>query len=143
MGRVWVLDTATKGTGAEMVPLDTVVKKPARSDEPRFRLPKPKPREPKPEAPRAPRRFRVVDVATRAVLADDVGARDVLGALRDVRSFVDVEVFVWEPKRERWRLLTLGEQRTLWDRRSAHFVERLDDVEDVGEARDLKDQAGV
>ena len=34
MGRVWVLDTETKGTGAEMVPLDKVQKKPARSGEP-------------------------------------------------------------------------------------------------------------
>jgi hypothetical protein len=28
-----------------------------------------------------------------------------------------VHVHVWEPKRERWRLLTLEEQRTMWDRR--------------------------
>jgi hypothetical protein len=27
---------------------------------------------------------------------------------------VDVHMFVWAPKAERWRLLTLGEQRTLW-----------------------------
>jgi len=26
-------------------------------------------------------------------------------------------VFVWEPKAERWRLLTLAEQRVLWERR--------------------------
>ena len=67
MGRVWVLDTETKGTGAEMVPLDTVLKKPAPSRETLFVPPKRKPREPKPE---------------------------------------------------RWRLLTLAEQRTMWDRRS-------------------------
>jgi len=28
MGRVWVLDTETKGTGAEMVPLDRVQRAP-------------------------------------------------------------------------------------------------------------------
>ena len=119
MGRVWVLDTETKGTGAEMVPLDTVLKKPAQRDEPRIAAPKRAVRAPKPAEPRLPRRFRVVDVATRAVLADDVGPRDALRALHGVRSMVDVHVSVWEPEPERWRLLTLAEQRTLWDRRSA------------------------
>jgi hypothetical protein len=118
MGRVWVLDTETKGTGAEMVPLDTVLKKPAPSREALFVAPKRKPREPKPPEPRSPRSFRIVDVATRAVLADGVGAREALSTLNDVRSIVDVHVSVWEPKAERWRLLTLTEQRTMWDRRS-------------------------
>jgi hypothetical protein len=117
--RVWVLDTETKGTGAEMVPLDTVLKKPEPRSEPLFVPPKPKPRAPKPPAPRPPRRFRIVDVATRAVLADDVGAREALSALNDARSIVDVHVSVWEPQAERWRLLTLAEQRAMWERRSA------------------------
>ena len=64
MGRVWVLDTETKGTGAEMVPLDKALK-----------------------------------------------------VLNGVRSIVDVNVFVWQPKAQRWRLLTLDERRALWDRR--------------------------
>jgi hypothetical protein len=117
MGRVWVLDTETKGTGAQMVPLDQVLKKPAARSEPLFVPPKPRERAPKPVEPREPRRFRIVDVTTRAVLADDVAARDALRALHDVRSSVDVQVYVWEPKDNRWRLLTLGEQRVLWDRR--------------------------
>ena len=115
MARIWVLDTETKGTGAEMVPLDTVLKKPRR-DEPRLAAPKRKAPEAKP-APREPRRFRLIDVATRAVLADDVGPREALGALHDVRSMVDVHVYVWEPEDDRWRLLTLAEQRLLWERR--------------------------
>jgi hypothetical protein len=118
MAKVWVLDTATKGTGAEMVPLEKVLKKPAPRSEPLFVPPKRKAREPAPPEPRQPRSFRVIDVATRAVLADGVGPREALAALRDVRSSVDVHVFVWEPKDERWRLLTLAEQRTLWDRRN-------------------------
>jgi hypothetical protein len=117
MGRIWVLDTATKGTGAEMVPLDSVLRKPAPGSEPFFVPPKREAPAPKPEEPRPPRRFRVVDVATRAVLADDVGAREALGALSEARSTVDVHVFVWEPKGERWRLLTLAEQQALWARR--------------------------
>ena len=117
--RVWVLDTETKGTGAEMVPLDTVLKKPEPRRDPLFVPPRPKPPEPKPAEPRQPRRFRVVDVATRAVLADDVGPREALQTLGGVRSIVDVHVSVWEPASERWRLLTLAEQRVLWDRRAS------------------------
>jgi hypothetical protein len=40
MGKVWVLDTETKGTGARMVPLDNVQAKPEpapRPDKPRHR----------------------------------------------------------------------------------------------------------
>jgi hypothetical protein len=117
MGRIWVLDTETKGTGAEMVPLDKVQQQPAPKPEPvmvRRKRPAPKP---KPPEPRAPRRFKVVDVATRAVLAEEADARETLRVLGDVRSSVDVNVSVWEPKRSRWRLLTLDEQRRLWERR--------------------------
>jgi hypothetical protein len=117
LARIWVLDTETKGTGAQMVPLDSVLEKPAPSGEPLFVPPKPAPREPEPPAPRAPRRFRVVDVVSQAVLADDAPAREAVAALAGVRSSVDVRVYVWEPKAERWRLLTLDEQRLLWDRR--------------------------
>jgi hypothetical protein len=119
MARIWVLDTETKGTGAHMVPLDRVVEKRAPSGEPFFVPPKPRPREPKPAEPRAPRRFRVVDVVTQQVLADDAPVRETLEVLNGVRSNVDVHVSVWEPEGERWRLLTLDEQRLLWDRRGS------------------------
>ena len=117
MGRVWVLSTDTKGTGAEMVPLEKVLKNPAASNEPVFVAPEPKPREPKPAESRPPLSFRIVDVMTRAVLADRAGTREALSVLNDVRSSVDVHVFLWQPQAERWRLLTLAEQRTMWDRR--------------------------
>jgi hypothetical protein len=119
MGRTWVLDTETKGTGAQMVPLDKVLTQPAPSTEPFFVPPKRTPPEPKPPEPREPRRFRIVDVATRSVLADDAPARAALEVLGDVRSSVDVHVFVWAPGTEEWRLLTLGEQRAMWVRRRA------------------------
>ncbi len=117
MGRIWVLDTETKGTGAEMVPLDKVLRQPAPKSEPLFVPPKREPKPPKAPEPRAPRRFRVVDVVTREVLADGAGPREAVGVLGDVRSIVDVSVSVWEPATERWRMLTLEEQRVLWDRR--------------------------
>ena len=59
---------------------------------------------------------------SRAVLAEQVGARETLRVLSDVRSLVDVHVFVWEPKADRWRLLTLDEQRLLWSRRGEQSV---------------------
>ena len=116
--RAWVLDTATKGTGAEMVPLDSIVKKPAPTGERLFVPPKRPARAPKAPEPPTPRRFKVVDVTTREVLAEGTGARATVDVLGTVRSIVDVNVFVWEPKPEQWRLLTLAEQRLLWERRA-------------------------
>jgi hypothetical protein len=37
MGKTWVLDTETKGTGANMVPLEKVQKKPASDEKPAAR----------------------------------------------------------------------------------------------------------
>jgi hypothetical protein len=117
MAKVWVLDTETKGTGAQMVPLEKVLKPGAPRSESLYVPAPPRPRPPEEPAPRQPRRFRVVDVMTRAVLAGDAGLRETLDTLRDVRSTVDVRVSVWEPETDTWRLLTLGEQRMLWELR--------------------------
>ena len=116
MSRTWILDTETKGTGAQMVPLDKVVKQPDPKPlfVPRKRRPKPAPD----PAPRPPRRFKVVDLASRAVLAEDLDARATLDLLGGIRSSVDVNVSVWEPSTEAWRLLTLGEKQLLWERRA-------------------------
>ena len=116
--KVWVLDTETKGTGAQMVPLDSVAKRPPAKEHllpPGTHRPKPDPAPA--DAPRAPRRFKVVDIASRRVLAEDAGLRATLDVLRDQRSSVDVNVYVWEPERDDWRLLTLGERKLLWERR--------------------------
>ena len=51
MGKVWVLDTETKGTGANVVPLEKVLKKPG-SEPPA--PPPPPARAPKPRPGRAP-----------------------------------------------------------------------------------------
>ena len=115
--RAWVLDTETKGTGAEMVPLDSVLRKPEAKREPVWGPPKRTPRPAAEPGPPAPRRFRVLDVMTREVLADDVDARAMLELLGDVRSVVDVNLYVWEPASERWRLLTIAEERAAWERR--------------------------
>ena len=115
--KVWVLETQTKGTGANMVPLSRTVK---RSDAVRgFGFRKPAPRAPQEPARRAPYRFKIVDVMTREVLAEDVDARQAVDALEDVRSVVDVIVYVWVPVAGRWRMLTFGETQALWERRGA------------------------
>jgi hypothetical protein len=118
--KVWILDTSTKGTGAEMVPLRDAREGTAARPEPELVSPamRRQRRTADPE-PRAPRRFRVVNVMTRAVLADDADLRTTLTVLAGIKRSVDVAVHVWEPKRDRWRLLTLGEQNELWRRRGA------------------------
>jgi hypothetical protein len=112
LAKVWVLDTETKGTGAQMVPLEKLLRRP---ESPRKR-PRPSRRPQPTEAPepRAPLRFRVVDAVTREVLVDDADAQTTMEELGRLRSVVDVNISVWEPKAERWRPLTLGERQTVW-----------------------------
>jgi hypothetical protein len=115
VGKVWVLDTETKGTGAQMVPLEKVIRKPA--SEPGRRhapVPKPAPREKETE-PTPPRRFRVIDARSRQVLAEDADAPDTIELLQGIEQPVDVSLYVWEPKVETWRLLTSREKSLLWD----------------------------
>jgi hypothetical protein len=117
MARVWVLDTSTKGTGATMVPLDSVLRKPSgRSDAIYVPPPRP-PKAPPPVEPRRPRRFKVVDIRSREVLAEDATAQATIEVLNAVRSIVDINVYVWLPATEQWRLLTFDEQRLLWSHR--------------------------
>jgi hypothetical protein len=122
MAKTWVLETHTKGTGANIVPLEDERDRaaaPAREPEklfvPRKRAPRPAPA----PAPPTPHRFRVVEVTTQRVLADGASTRATVQALRDVRSVVDVAISVWSEKDGRYRLLTHGEQRALWDLRGA------------------------
>jgi hypothetical protein len=115
MARIWVLDTETKGTGAEMVPLEKT-QKASGSRGPVVVEPKPEPAPAAPE-PKRPPRFKVVDVMTERVLAEGVGTRDTLELLATMRSLVDVRIFVWDEAAEEWRRLSLGEHKSLWDMR--------------------------
>jgi hypothetical protein len=114
VAKVWVLDTETKGTGAQMVPLEKTLRQPASEPVRRRARPVSKPVEKAPE-PTPPRRFRVIDARSRELLADDANAPETLELLRDVEQPVDVSVYVWEPKAETWRLLTNREKALLWD----------------------------
>jgi hypothetical protein len=119
MAKTWVLDTETKGTGARVVPLEKVLKTPARKPELNVveleRSPQPRPA----VAPDPPRRraFKILDVMTRETLAEGVDLRTALDRLGDVRSIVDVQLYAWDADRRRWRMLDLDEQRALWDAR--------------------------
>jgi hypothetical protein len=113
VGKPWVLDTGTKGTGAEMVPLEKVLEEPGPTRPPII-VPTERRTPAKAPEPRVPWRFKVVDVMTRQVLAEDAHAASTLDLLSGIRSMVDVSVYVWDPKRAAWRPLTLGERQTLW-----------------------------
>jgi hypothetical protein len=120
MAKTWVLDTETKGTGAHVVPIEKVTRKGGREPELNLvelrRAAPPKPA-PEPQTP-APRRFKVVDLMTRETLAEHTDAGATVELLGQVRSIVDVNIYVWNPEREGWRLLTLDERRALWDFRA-------------------------
>jgi hypothetical protein len=114
MSKTWVLHTETKGTGAQMVPLERTTKRSSATEAVLVRRPG-REQEPEPAAPepKVPHRFRIVDVMTRQTLADDASTRDAVDALKGVRTLVDVNVYVW--REDHWRLLTLPEQRALWE----------------------------
>ena len=120
-----MLDTETKGTGANMVPLERVLRR--GSDRvPGFVLPELREQPEAPPEPRKPHRFRVVDVMTRQAIADDVDARRALETLADVRSIVDVTIYVWDETAERWTRLTFGEAKALWELRNQVSIQTLD-----------------
>jgi hypothetical protein len=116
--KTWVLDTETKGTGATMVPLEKLKRKAEPKRERLWVPPKKTPRVPEPPEPPAPRRFRVLDVVTREVLLEAGSVRETLSLLGTVEHMHDVNLYVWEPGEERWRLLSIAEQRVVWQRRS-------------------------
>jgi hypothetical protein len=116
MAKVWVLDTETKGTGARMVPLEQVLQDATAPARPAPAKPTPKPRRRRADAraERQPYRFKVIDVLSREVLADDADARTTLEALQGVRSLVDVSIKTREPRSGRWRPLSFDERQLLW-----------------------------
>ena len=116
MGKVWVLDTSTKGTGASVVPLESTLKKPDGGRKPRFKAAKaPARKREKEPKPRVPRRFRIVDIVSSETLAEGAEMKATLEVLEDVRSPVDVRIFVWDREADTWQLLRLSEQRALWE----------------------------
>jgi hypothetical protein len=117
MAKTWVLHTETKGTGAQVVPLDSVTTRATAVEPvlvPRQSRAEPPANDPQPE-PRPPRKFKVVDLMTRQPLVEDASTRDAVEALKRVRSIVDVNVYVWQEEQERWRMLTFAERHAMWE----------------------------
>jgi hypothetical protein len=114
MGKVWILDTETKGTGAHMVPLERATR---RSPDPRRlnvpRKPPPPAAEPAPSRP--PNRFRIIDLMTRQTLAEEASTREAVEVLSRIGSIVDVNVYVWRDPPGRWLLLPFADRQALWD----------------------------
>jgi hypothetical protein len=122
MGKVWVLDTSTKGTGASVVPLESTLKKPEPARKPPVKAAKAPPRKREKERkPRVPRRFKIVDLVSTETLAEGTEMKATLDVLEGVRSAVDVRIFVWDREADAWQLLRLSEQRALWE--AAHRSE--------------------
>jgi hypothetical protein len=117
MAKTWVLDTETKGTGANIRPL----RPSSRGREKdlavtHFKAP---PRPPAAPAEPRPRLFKVVDVLSGRVLAEDVLLAPAIEALEHLRKPIDARVYVRADAAERWRMLTLAETRVLWEFRAA------------------------
>jgi hypothetical protein len=112
--KVWILDTETKGTGAQMVPLEKVHTGTAADARGPIVLREREKPAPKPPEPRGPRRFRVVDVMTKQAITEGASLRETVDALEDVRSIVDVSIYVWEEKARTWQQVSLREKQMLW-----------------------------
>jgi hypothetical protein len=114
MGKTWILDTETKGTGAHMVPLEKALKKPSSQQDLAVVTLEGPPRASESTEPPAPLSFKIVDIRSSQVLAEDIGARATVELLEGVGSVVDVRIYVRPRPGKRWRLLTLAEQKALW-----------------------------
>lgn len=122
MAKKWILDTETKGTGAQMLPLEKVLREPAGKPARRPVAPREPRPTPAPE-PAGPRRFKVVDVMTREVLAEGAGTRATVDLLEGIRSVVDVAIYVWSDRAEKWGPLSFAESKMLWDFRGRSRLE--------------------
>lgn len=108
-----------------MVPLESVTERSSGVDEPVF-VPRDRPLRERTEdlTPRTPRSFKIVDLMTGEPLVEGVTTAEAADALSEVRSVVDINVYVWQEERDRWRRLTFGEKRAIWD--LAHQQGRVD-----------------
>ena len=115
MAKTWVLDTETKGTGAHIAPLSPRAKQGEREKQLALvqleRGPRPAPA---PEEQKSTR-FRVVDVMSGAIVGEELDARSAVAALEQMRSALDARVYVRASPGGRWRLLSLGDTRRMWE----------------------------
>jgi hypothetical protein len=123
MGKTWLLDTETKGTGAHVVPLEQALEHGASEERDLAVIALERPRRAsKPIETPAPLMFKVVGVMSARVLAEGITARTTVDLLAELRSVLDVRIYVWMQRAERWRLLSLQEQKALWGFRQGAAV---------------------
>jgi hypothetical protein len=115
MGKTWILDTETKGTGAHVAPLEKASEKPSPERGLAVVALERPPRATESIEPLAPLKFKIVDVRSSRVLAAGVSARATVDLLEGIGSVVDIRTYVWMREAKRWRLLTLDEQKALWE----------------------------
>jgi hypothetical protein len=123
MAKIWVLDTETKGTGAEMVPLERALERKRSAPKDRIKVVRRRPDAPPAETPdktgpAGPREFKLVNALSGQVLAERAGTREVVDLIGSMRSLADARIYVWEPADDTWRALTLREQKAIWDLRA-------------------------
>jgi hypothetical protein len=115
MAKTWILDTETKGTGAHVVPFEKALATTVEEqDLATVTLERP-PRARAVEAPPGPLKFKVLDIRSSRILGEGVDMRAAVELLQETGSVVDVRIYVWMPRAARWRLLTLAEQKALWE----------------------------
>jgi hypothetical protein len=116
VAKTWVLDTETKGTGAHMVPLEALLRRPGKErDLATVTFKRTERSAPDVSSdPPAPLRFKVVDVLAARELGRDISASATVRLLEGMRSVLDARVYVWMASSGRWRLLTLDEHKLLW-----------------------------
>jgi hypothetical protein len=82
MGKVWVLDSETKGTGAHMTPLEKVLERPPSREKPAPRRPAPE----RPEPSRQPRRKVADPQRTSTALAPGHVRKKTTGEIGKVKA---------------------------------------------------------
>jgi len=98
-----------------MVPLEKALKKPSLEPELVVVALERPPRPTESSEPPAPAMFKIVDVRSSHVLAEDISARETVDLLEDIGSIVDISIYAWMPAAKRWRLLTFAERKALWE----------------------------
>ena len=77
--------------------------------------------------PRAPRKFKVVDLMTRQELADGVIAQEALDVLKERPKHRRRQRLRVARRARRWRPLTFAERRVMWDQ--AHRQSPLEELD--------------
>jgi hypothetical protein len=54
---------------------------------------------------------------THEVLAENADTRATVSVLEHARTIFDMRIYLWDPRSERWRMLSHRDQKLLWEMR--------------------------